>query len=206
MDFPPAEYQRQLRNLFSVLRVIVRRSAEGTQNVEHYAAQLEGRIAALSRIHQMLMRAPGAEIDLNELVSGEIVSLVMPARRYSIEGPEIRIAGDAAGPVGLALHELAVNALVHGAFTTAEGHVAIEWKIVNESETAWLQLELRETASLPTPPTPPKKGFGLEVIERTLTYELNARTAIAFGGNGAHCIIQIPRDPATRLWRASPEL
>jgi two-component sensor histidine kinase len=104
------------------------------------------------------------------------------------------------------LHELAVNALLHGAFSTAEGHVAIEWKIVTQVETAWLQLEWNETSSLPARLTRPSKGFGLEVIERTLSYELNARTSIAFGGNGAHCIIQVPQDAATRLWRASPEL
>jgi two-component sensor histidine kinase len=200
MSASPVEYQRQLRNLFSLLRVIVRRTAERTDDVEYYAAQLEGRIAALSRVHQMLMRAPGAE-----LACGEIVSLVMPARRYSIDGPEVRIAGDAAGPVALALHELAVNALVHGAFSTADGHVAIEWKILDETETAWLQLEWRETASLSPRETAPVKGFGLEVIERTLTYELNARTSIAFSENGSHCIIQIPQDSVTPLWRASPE-
>jgi two-component system, chemotaxis family, CheB/CheR fusion protein len=205
MELPPAEYQRQLRNLFSVLRVIVRRTAEGQAGLETYAAHLEGRIGALARVHQMLMRAPGAEVDLNELVCGEIRALVMPARRYSIDGPEIRIAGDAAGPLALALHELAVNALIHGAFGTPEGHVAVEWKIVSEGGAEWLQLDWRETGVTIPVRKSVSRGFGVELIERTLPYELNARTSIAFDAGGAHYHIQVPQGATSPLWRGSPE-
>lgn len=205
MNFPPAEYQRQLRNLFGLLRAVVRRTAEGKDSVDSYAAHLEGRIGALARVHQMLMRAPGAEVDLNELACGEIRSLVMPARCYSIDGPEVRIASDAAGPLALALHELAVNALIHGAFGASEGHVSVEWCVVTESGADWLQLDWRESG-VPMPVTAPvARGFGVEMIERTLPYELSARTSIAFGSNGAHYDIRIPQDATTRLWRPSTE-
>ena len=95
---------------------------------------------------------------------------------------EARGNDEAPAAVALALHELAVNALIHGAFSTPEGHVAVEWSIVSESGT-----------------------FGMEVIERTLPYELSARTSIAFGRNGAHYDIRMPQNAATQLWRLSPE-
>jgi hypothetical protein len=43
----------------------------------------------------------------------------------------------------------------------------------------------------------------MEVIERTLPYELSARTSVAFSRNGAHYDIRIPQNAATRLWRES---
>src|SRR4051812_33091421 len=53
-----AEFRRQLRSLFALLRAIVRRSAEGERSKSDYAAHLEGRIGTLARVHDMLMRAP----------------------------------------------------------------------------------------------------------------------------------------------------
>ena len=59
-----AEFQRQLRGLFAVLRSLVRQTAQGRESVEDYAARLEGRIGALARVHEMLMRAPPDGVDL----------------------------------------------------------------------------------------------------------------------------------------------
>ena len=58
MDTTPAEFQRQLRGLFAVLRTLVRQTTGRRESVEDYAARLEGRIGALARVHEMLMRAP----------------------------------------------------------------------------------------------------------------------------------------------------
>src|SRR6185437_265028 len=58
METTPAEFQRQLRGLFAVLRTLVRQTTQGRETVEDYAARLEGRIGALARVHEMLMRAP----------------------------------------------------------------------------------------------------------------------------------------------------
>ena len=83
----PREYQHQLRSLFAVLRTLVRHTKEGRTSVEEYAAHLEGRIGALARVHEILMRVPGEGADLYELVYGEFVSQVIPETSFLASGP-----------------------------------------------------------------------------------------------------------------------
>src|SRR5436190_761256 len=116
-----AEFRRQLRSLFAVLRALVRRSTDGESSKLEYAAKLEGRIGALARVHEMLMRAPQQGIDLEELVHGELLTQAVPERCYRAIGPETRIGHEAAAPLALALHELAMNALLHGALGESDG-------------------------------------------------------------------------------------
>jgi len=72
MNASYAEFERQLRTHFALLRAMVRRSSEGREEaVEQYAAQLEARIGALARVNEMLMRDSSAMgVDLQDLLRG----------------------------------------------------------------------------------------------------------------------------------------
>src|SRR3954464_13126733 len=124
---PSAEFRRQLRSLFAVLRAIVRRSSEGESSKSDYAAHLEGRVGALARVHEMMMRAPEGGIDLEDLVHGELLAQSVPAHRYRAIGPDTCIGREAAMPLALALHELATNALLHGVLGEAQGELEVSW-------------------------------------------------------------------------------
>src|SRR3569833_4159202 len=50
----PAGLIHRMRNILSVIRIIVRRTARSAKSVEDYAAQLEGRVAALARVQTAL--------------------------------------------------------------------------------------------------------------------------------------------------------
>src|SRR5581483_2087957 len=74
------EHRRQVRDLLAVTRAIVRRTAPAYDSVEDFAAHLDGRLDALARVQEILMRvrpdggdgADGADgADLAEVVSGE---------------------------------------------------------------------------------------------------------------------------------------
>src|SRR5689334_11471879 len=78
----PPEFQRQLRSLFATLRTLTRGTLEGRDSTEDYAAHLEGRIGALARAHEMVMRAPPEGTDLQELVCGELLSQAVPQQQF----------------------------------------------------------------------------------------------------------------------------
>lgn len=203
MDTRSVEFHRQLRSLFAVLRAIVRRTSEGQVSVEAFAAHLEGRIGALARVHEMLMRGPDAGIDLEELTCGEMLAQSVPAHRYKVAGPDIRIAREAATPVALALHEMAVNASIHGAFAAAAGNVEVAWERIEREGAPWLRLCWRESGPRPAGDTVRARGFGFELLERTLPYELSARTTLAFGPEGLSVELLIPeRAGDTTFWHA----
>lgn len=200
MHMQSSECHRQLRSLFAFLRILIRDSAGGRQSVDDYSAHLEGRISALARAHEMLMRAPTEGVDLQEMVCAEVLAQTVPDEQYTVDGPEIRIAREAASPVALALHELATNAAVHGAFVNEKGRAEIRWSVVHEDDQPWLRLDWVEHGVELNGGTV-RHGFGRELIERMLPYELNARSSFRFAGDGVHVELLVPATVEGVLWR-----
>jgi two-component sensor histidine kinase len=197
----PPEFQRQLRSLFAIIRTLLRGTIEGRDSVEDYAAHLEGRIGALSRAHEMLMRAPTEGVDLQELLCGELLSQAIPQQRLSVEGPEIRICREFTSSLALAFHELMTNAISHGAFSVGDGRLEIVWRCATVDRLECLQLEWRESGMNLPGDEPLRKGFGYELIERMLPYELGATTAIQLARNGAQVDLLIPAAAVNPVWR-----
>lgn len=196
-----AEFRRQLRSLFAVLRAIVRRSANGEGSKSDYAAYLEGRIGTLARVQDMLMRAPGDGIDLEELVHGELLAQATPASRYRAIGPDTRIGREAAMPLALALHELTLNALLHGVLGEPTGEVEVTWDHENGGGEKRLRLLWVERGASNPRHAPTHKGFGLELLEKTLPYELDACTRVEWPEQGARVEIFLPAVGKAMFWR-----
>jgi two-component system CheB/CheR fusion protein len=196
------EFHRQLRSLFSMLRTLVRQSSEGRTSVEDYAAHMEGRISSLSRVHEMLMRAPLEGVDLQELVCGEILSQAILDEQYRVRGPEIRIGRESTAPIALAIHELSINAMTHGALTLPKGAIEVSWQVVRDNDADWLAFDWIEDGATFQGAAPPRQGFGWELFERMLPYELNARTTIEFSSAGLRARFLIPAAAAVTIWQS----
>jgi two-component sensor histidine kinase len=179
------EFQRQMRSLVAVIRGITRRSSITPRSAEEFAAHLEGRIDALARVHGMLMRLPDAHADLAELVSGEFLAQAAPEDVVQIAGPQVTLSNQTAASLALALHELTTNSVKFGALGTP-GRLSVIWSI--EPDGTSVRLDWRESGvALLQAPT--HRGFGVELIERSLPYEIGARTELAFLADGLHCAI-----------------
>ena len=201
IETTPAEFQRQLRGLFAVLRSLVRQTTQGRDSVEDYAARLEGRIGALARVHAMLMRAPADGVDLHEIVCTELLSQSVADKQYRIDGPEIRIARESATSLALAFHELTLNALEHGALTHPQGSIEMTWRPCHQDGTDWLQVRWSEHRGSRNGAASARKGFGWELIERMLPYELAARTQIDSTDAGIRVELLIPAIASVTVWR-----
>lgn len=205
METTPAEFQRQLRGLFAVLRTLVRQTTQGRESVEDYAARLEGRIGALARVHEMLMRAPAEGVDLQEIVCAELLAQSVAEARYRIEGPEIRIVRESATSLALAFHELTLNAFEHGALTRPDGWIEVTWRSSHQDGTDWLQARWSEHRPSGGSTAHAGKGFGWELIERMLPYELSARTRIEWAPEGVRVELLIPAFANVTIWRTATD-
>lgn len=206
MNDMDAEFRRQSRRLFAVLRAIVRRSTESALSTGDYAARLEGRIGALAHVHDMVLRAPQDGVDLDEMVNAELLAQAIPESRCRVGGPDTRIRGEAPLPLALALHELGVNAVVHGAFVDAQGSLEVTWSHVTREGDEWLHLVWQECDARPRPAAPTVKGFGMELIESMLPYELDAATRVSWAEPGARVDIELPTHRRAVSWSAGDRL
>jgi two-component sensor histidine kinase len=182
------EHRCQIRGLLAIIRAIIRRTAHNDQSAEEYAGLLEGRLGALARVQDMLMRVPDAEADLMELASGEFLAQGVPEDRIALAGPSVPLSGAVAASLALALHELTTNAIKFGALSAAQGRVSVAWE-ENEKDGS-LRLEWREAGGPMLLTAPRTHGFGVELLENTLPHELGARTSVKFAPGGLACVIE----------------
>jgi two-component system, chemotaxis family, CheB/CheR fusion protein len=93
-------------------------------------------------------------------------------------------------PLGLALHELATNAIKYGALGDPDRSLCVRWQLDEPGST--LTLEWIETGVSVLATAPRKRGFGFAFLEQALAYELNAQVDLKLAPGGLRCSIVMP--------------
>jgi len=182
-----AEFQHRVKNLMANIRSIARRTAGSSTSLEDFAEHFDGRLLALTRNFRAMARARTFDIDLEELVRDELLSHAA-GERVRVEGPALRLPQYSADALGLAIHELAVNAMKYGALSGAGAELAVHWTMDEDG----LKLEWREMGVAAVNAAPQHRGFGREWIEQGLPYQLGALTSLQFLQGGVICTIHVP--------------
>jgi two-component system CheB/CheR fusion protein len=187
-----AGLQHRVRNLLASVRSLAAHTREYSDDLAEFAANFEGRLAALARCQSILVRSGADRIDLEELLREEFLSHALEHNpRVSLHGDSVQLAPRTAEAIALALHELATNALKYGALSNDEGKVAVSWSRSNGA----IDIEWSESGA-PGPIAAQRGGFGRELIERGLPFQLGAETSLQFTPSGVHCRISAPVDDA----------
>jgi two-component system CheB/CheR fusion protein len=192
-----AELQHRVRNTLSVVRAIARRTAETSETVEEYAMHLDGRLDAFARVQAAVTRNPIGGLDLEALVADTLLAHGAHEgdRVGTIRGPRVRLKAKAAETVALAVHELATNAVKYGALSVHKGRIDVCWSLEKVDGLGHVVFRWLERGMDGAAEPPKRKGFGTELIERSLAYELGGKTSLEFDPDGLHCTIILPLDP-----------
>lgn len=186
------ELTHRSKNLLAVIQAMARQTARHTGSVESFLTQFGARLQALAASHDLLVRESWYGASLGELIRSQLGGyLDGSTAQVSIEGPAIALKPEAAQNLGLALHELAVNAAKFGALSVPSGRVSISWSRRGSIGDNSVELDWREQLG-PKVKIRRRKGFGSMVIERNLARALNAEVELQFDPNGLHCHIVIP--------------
>ena len=188
--------RHQTRNTLAMVRDVMRRSAETSASVEEYAAHLEGRMDAVFRIQTTIANRPLDGVSLHTLLADELMGNAIDGReRLAIDGPDILLQPGAASTLALAFHELATNAIKFGTLGIPEGRLDVTWSVGSGYDgEPWLTLDWVETGGS-MPASPIRRGFGAEVIERAVPYQLDGSGVLDFTPAGLRCTIHLPLTP-----------
>jgi PAS domain S-box-containing protein len=191
-----AELQHRVRNTLAVVRSITRRTAESSDSVDEMAAHLQGRLDAFSRVQAVVTRNPEAGIDLASMVEDELLAhAAREGERLMIEGDDISLKSRPAESLSLAIHELATNAVKYGALSQEEGRLAVRWSRGTPDGEERLKLVWEESEVDMSGSNPDRAGFGLELLQRTLPYDLRAETEVEFRADGLCFTLDMPVGP-----------
>ncbi len=188
------ELNDRVRNMLAAVQSIVsqafRRGVDPAATLEFIAS----RIAALSRSHALLAHGGWGRTGLRDIVEEALKPLALDAGRsgrYVVAGDDIRLPPKRALALGIALHELVLNAVIHGALSNDAGSILVSWTIEPKTTGDRLILVWREKDG-PSVTSASKKGFGSRVIEDGLAHELEATVRLDYPKDGVICTIDMP--------------
>jgi PAS domain S-box-containing protein len=188
-----AELQHRSRNLLAMVQAMARQTLRNSPSLEEFENEFEGRLRTLSRVQSLLAQTNFERVELQEVIEAELFARGDFSERVTIDGPRIRLGPNAAQALALALHELATNAVKHGALRQESGRLEVTWRKRQEPEGEYVALEWRESGVQMTRTAALRgTGYGRELIEQALPYQLGARTKLDFGADGVHCSIAVP--------------
>jgi PAS domain S-box-containing protein len=195
-----AELQHRTRNLLAVVQSLARQTMRSSRSLENFGAAFESRLRALSRVQGLLARADHRPIDLAELVGNELTAHGSGGDtqdKVRVEGPAVAVPPASAQVFALAIHELATNAVKHGALGQPAGRLAVTWKLEENGPRRLIRLGWRESGvAMPEGGHPVRRGYGSELIEHALPYHLGTETKLEFGPDGVRCDIVVERADA----------
>jgi PAS domain S-box-containing protein len=185
------ELSHRSKNLLAVIQAMARQTAKHGGTVQEFVERFGERVQALARSHDLLVAESWRSASLRDLVRSQLAFYIDRAPdNFVIEGPDIKLRPEAAQSLGLALHELAINAMRHGAMSKSGGRVDISWQ--RRANDDGFELLWRESGG-PRVTVPKRRGFGSVAIENNLARALDADVSLDFDTEGVCCRILVPR-------------
>lgn len=189
------ELNHRVKNTLAIVQGIAQQSFKGGTDPAVARRAFEGRLAALSEAHNLLTREHWGAVSMAQIIGDAVAPHGGDVGRFELDGPDLPILPKTAISLALAIHELATNAVKHGALSLPTGQVTIRWARAGE-EGARLSLVWQEQGG-PRVEAPARRGFGTRMIERGLAAELGGTVRIDFRPEGLVCTVDAPLPEAT---------
>jgi PAS domain S-box-containing protein len=189
-----AELQHRTRNLLALTQAIATQTLRRSESLAAFEQEFNRRLAALGRVQGLVSGLDYRNVDLRDLLTAELQahdSGPLDSGRITLDGPALPLATVEAQALGLALHELATNAAKYGALLQANGRLAVTWRVDQHGTTRKAHVEWKESGVALPSGGPRRSGYGRELIERALPYQLGAATRLTFEPDGVRCVIEI---------------
>lgn len=186
------ELNHRVKNTLALVQGLAMQSFKRDRTVPEGQEAFQARLAMLAAAHDLLTREKWEGATVAALVCDATAPYADPPGRIMASGDNVFLEPKAAISLGMALHELGTNAAKYGALSTPEGRVIVNWTLSPDRSFNFLWQE----SGGPAVEAPKRQGFGLRMIERALTNDLNGTVSIRFGSDGIIC----------RITAALPEL
>ena len=188
-----AEVAHRVKNQYAVILALVRETAKRTRTTKGFQEQVQSRIVALSRSHDLLVNGEWIGVELAELVRTQLEPFCS-VDRCEIAGPKAVLKPTAVQYLGMAIHELATNSAKYGALSVAEGRIDVKWSFGrrNGDSEPTLTLSWAESGG-PPPRRSTRAGFGRQVLEKLAPAALEGTGKLAFARTGLVWTLEVSR-------------
>ncbi len=188
------ELQHRVKNLLMNVRAVSQQTLQGASSLEAFADSFDGRLDAMARTQDLLVRGPWDRAQLDHIVRLELEALgAKEASNFNLRGPELELSARASHAMAMMVHELATNAAKYGALSqkAPEGCVDIAWSIgPREDGKVRFHFNWREYGVVVSP-SRTRSGFGTQMIESSVPYLFGGSSTLSFHADGVECILNV---------------
>lgn len=161
------ELSHRMKNMFAVISGIVNVTGR-MRGIQSEAAEINSRIQALGRAYDTTLdNAASGSIEIGEAIREVLSPYDRDGERLQLGGNGVRMPFTIISVLSLVLHELAVNATRHGAWTSEGGQVVVDWRLSDGGEA--LVITWDEQGGPAIDPAAIVPGTGSTIVERMLS-------------------------------------
>ena len=191
------ELNHRVKNTLATVQSLAWQAARPGVPPQVAQQRFQERLLALSRTHNLLNETHWEGASLRTILETELQPYATAPARIRLHGPAVQLSPKSAVVLGMAFHELATNAVKHGALSLASGQVQLDWKVDRAGDEAILTVEWCELGGPPLD-VQPNAGFGSRLLRQTIIQELAGELAVRFEREGMCCRISVPTGSASQ--------
>lgn len=183
------EMNHRSKNLLAVVQAMATQTLKKSP-VENFANDFGDRLRSLSTSHDLVVVNDWRGVALDELIRSQLAPFQsLFGQRIHLSGPHLMLSAPAAQNLGLALHELATNAVKYGSLSNTNGEVTIEWNVSDDVTGTQFILQWVENKG-PLVKAPSRSGFGTLVTTRALESSLNGVVSLEYEKLGLRWLLK----------------
>jgi PAS domain S-box-containing protein len=187
------ELTHRSKNIMAIVQAMARQTVAEALSARDFEEKFSARLQGFAHSHDLLLKENWQGVAIDELVRSQLGAFAeLIGSRIEIRGPSLLLTPEATQNLGLALHELSINAAKHGALSTTSGSVLVHWStFATDSDESQFLLSWSEMNGPEVKP-PRHKGFGQLVLERMLPRALDGDVRLDFAEAGLKWSITMP--------------
>ncbi|KAA0972329.1 PAS domain-containing protein [Aureimonas fodinaquatilis] len=186
------ELSHRSKNLLAIIQSLASQTARHSITVPEFLVRFRGRIQSLASSQDIVTDTDWRGAGLADLITLQVERYAPDGmRQVLVSGPDVYLSPTAALHVGLALHELAVNAASYGALTAQIGIVEIQTKFTEQEGQRCLSLTWHEKNG-PHVDQDRNTRFGTSTLERIVPNSVSGSAELSYRHDGLHYHLMIP--------------
>lgn len=176
------EVAHRSKNQLAVVQAIASQTARSSSDLDGFLTDFRARLRGMAVATDLLIERDWSRAPLKELVEQMLHAFCANGEQICIDGPKVMLDAKATEAFGLAIHELATNAVKYGAWSKQSGSIKADWAVEPDDSVRTLRFTWRESGCTSTQPD--KKGFGTIVLEKMVPTMLGGRAQLEYNNEG----------------------
>ncbi|GGE19580.1 histidine kinase [Aureimonas endophytica] len=186
------ELSHRSKNLLAIIQSLASQTARHSVTVPEFLVRFRGRIQSLSSSQDIVTDADWRGADLINLVRMQVERYAPDGmEQVRFDGPDVYLSPTASLHVGLAFHELAVNAASYGSLSVPGGRVTITSALEEDEGERVLRLEWQESGG-PQVRSDHDPRFGTSTLERIVPNSVGGEARLTYRRDGVHYRLMVP--------------